>query len=134
MKLRKLICLIAIFATSYTTGAIVTTFVNSTQLDIKLEIRFSDDSTTTKFVSMAQSCEVVNFDNKRIISIVFSSENRDQNGNFYTSLQQYFPKFTKNLVYRIGLEDVPAHTKPATTHTEAFEMPATQMITCTLKI
>lgn len=115
-------------------SGVVTTFKNFTDLDVKLEVHFSDNTISDKIVSMAQSYDVVNFNNKRIVSIIFSSVNKDKNGNLYGQLDQTFPKMTKNSVYTIGLQDVPAYTVPAAQGTEEFQMPATQAFICTLDV
>ena len=108
----------------------VTTFVNTTNLNLELELRFSDNSTTTKGISMSQSYQVVNFDTKKLISVIFNSSDRDKNGNFYEQLNKNFtaPKATET--YNIALQMVPAHDVPASQGTEAFKMPDLQKITC----
>lgn len=133
MNIKKIMSMVIIFISSYAAASgVVTTFTNSTQLDIKLEIHFSNNSIITNIVSMAQSYQVVNFDDKKIDYIIFSSHNKDKNGNMYQQLKQKFSKPVKNIVYTLGLKNVPAYTIPASIGTESFEMPATQAITCAL--
>ena len=134
-SIKKLMVMTAILGSflSLQGSGIVTTFTNSTQLDINLEIHFSDKSILNKIISMEQSYQIVNFVEKSIQYIVFSSQNKDKNGNLYGSLKQNFPKQLKNSTYVVGLQDVPARTVPAGPGTEEFEMPATQALTCTLK-
>jgi len=132
--MKKIMMIMLVFVTSYVhASGVVTTFVNSTDLDVKLEVHFSDNTITDKIVSMAQSYDVVNFNNKRIESVIFSSVNKDKNGNLYGQLNQKFSKSIKNSSYTIGLKDVPAYKVPAAQGTEEFEMPATQAFTCIFK-
>lgn len=132
---KTVLCLSMICISSYLVASgMVTTFVNSTQLDIKLEIHFSDANITKKIISMAQSYQVVNFKDKKIEYIIFSSDNKDQNGNLYTDLRQNFSIHEKDSKYVIGLKTVPAYTVAAALGTQPFDMPATQAITCTKDI
>lgn len=131
MNKKNLLFLSIMFISSYTIASgIITTFVNSTQLDIKLEVHFSDSSITKKIISMAQSYQVVNFKDRKIDYILFSSDDKDNNGNMYNELRQNFSIEEKNSVYTIGLKDIAPYKVPAALHTEAFEMPTTQAITC----
>lgn len=128
---KSILFLPMIFMSSYLAASgMVTTFVNSTQLDIKLEIHFSDATITKKIISMAQSYQVVNFKDKKIEYIIFSSDNKDQNGNLYTDLRQNFLIQEKDSKYVIGLKTVPAYKVAAAVGTKAFDMPVTQAITC----
>lgn len=134
MNIKKIMFMAAICMNIYCNASgIVTTFTNSTQLDIKLEIHFSNNDIIEKIVSMAQSYQIVNFEDKKIDYIIFSSHNKDKNGNMYQELQKNFSPSDKNTVYIIGLKNVAAYTVPAAIGTEAFEMPTTQAITCTLE-
>ena len=110
----------------------VTTFVNTTKINMHLKIYFSDNSVVNKGLSMSQSYQAVSFYNKMIKSVVFSSSERDKKGNFYRELNKKFKKITSNETYNIALESVPAHKVPAGPGTEAFKMPESKKIVCNL--
>jgi len=111
---------------------LVTTFVNTTKMNMNLKLRFSDHSIVNKGVSMAQSYQVINFHDKMIESVIFSSSERDRKGNFYSELNKKIKKATSNETYNIALESVPAHEVPAGPGTEAFTMPESKKIICNL--
>lgn len=132
--MKKIITAIIIFLScSLHASGVVTTFINSTDIDISLEIHFSDNTIVNKIVSIGQSYDVINFSDKKIVSILFNSNNKDKNGNLYQQTEQKFPTKIKKSTYIIGLRDVPAHIVPAAQGTDEFQMPLTHAITCTLK-
>ncbi len=108
----------------------VTTFVNTADTNLHIELHFSDNSVDAKGLSLSQSYQVVNFANKIISSAIFSSEDKDKNGNFYGQLHQSFPIPISNMTYNISLQDVPAHTVKAAPGTQEFEMPDTKEFVC----
>jgi len=108
----------------------VTTFVNTADVHLHVELHFSDNSVDSKGLSLSQSYQVVNFANKMITSAIFSSADKDKNGNFYGQLHQKFPTPKSNVTYNISLQDVPAHTVQAAPGTQAFEMPDTKEFVC----
>ncbi len=110
----------------------VTTFFNTTKANINLELHFSNNRIEQKDIAIDQSYQVVNFDTKKLSSVIFSSLDRDKNGNFYEQLNQSFAVPTTDVQYNIALQLVPAHMIAAATGTDAFKMPDSQKIICTL--
>lgn len=108
----------------------ITTFVNTSQININLELHFSDNSIASKGVAMSQSYQAVNFDNKIITYVKFSSLDKDKNGNFYGQFKQDFTRPTADTTYNINLQTVPSHTIPAGDGHEEFQMPESQTIVC----
>ncbi|MBV8660767.1 MAG: hypothetical protein JO129_01305 [Candidatus Dependentiae bacterium] len=110
----------------------VTTFTNATESNINLELHFSDHTISNKTLGMSQAYQVVNFHNKLLESVVFSSLDKDKNGNLFGQLNKKFSVPTKNESYNIALQDVPAHEVPAAQGTQPFSMPDSKTIICTL--
>lgn len=132
MKKSIIVSLLIVVSTSMHAAPFVTTFVNTTSININLELHFSGQQIMNQIIAMSQSYQVVNFDDKRLQSIVFSSKDKDKNGNYYGQLTQDFTPPQTDVTYNLSLQDVPAHTVAASAGTDAFEMPATQKIICTL--
>ena len=109
-----------------------TTFVNQSNIIIHLELHFSDTTIDIEDIAVSQSQKIISHDEKMLRSVIFSSLDKDKNGNMYGQLQQDFPSSTVDVTYNIALQDVPAHTVVASLGTESFEMPVTQKIVCTL--
>ncbi len=112
------------------TAPFVTNFVNAADANLQLELHFSDDSIEKKGIGLFQSYQVVNFQNKVITSVMFSSKDKDKNGNFYGQLHQQFSAPKKDITYNILLQDVPAHMVSAGPGTEEFKMPDSQEFVC----
>ncbi len=110
----------------------VTTFVNTSSININLELHFSDHNISKKGIAMSQSYQVVNFDDKIVKSVIFSSLDKDKNGNLYGQLDKEFQTPKADVTYNLALQDVPSHTVAAAHGTDAFEMPASQVIICTV--
>lgn len=108
----------------------VTTFLNEAHVNLHLEVHYSDDTIDKKGIALSQSYQVVNFPNKIIRSVIFSSTDKDKNGNFYGQLNQKFAAPTTNVTYHISLQDVPAHIVKAGPGTEEFKMPDSQEFVC----
>ena len=108
----------------------VTTFFNTADVHLHVEFHFSDNSVDSKDIAFSQSYQVVNFANKIIKSAIFSSADKDQNGNFYGQLHQKFPAPINNITYNVSLQDVPAHIVQAAAGTQDFEMPDTKEFVC----
>ncbi|MGZ6251260.1 MAG: hypothetical protein ACXWL2_04470 [Candidatus Chromulinivorax sp.] len=109
----------------------VMTFINKTDITINIQVNFSDLTSDKKGISMDQSYQVVNFEDKLIESINFSSPNKDKNGNFYEQLDYKFVDPKEDTTYHLALQLVPAHQVAATKDTPAFSMPDTKKIICT---
>ncbi|MDP3788086.1 MAG: hypothetical protein Q8Q60_02050 [Candidatus Chromulinivorax sp.] len=133
-RTRKYIVLVSLFVSHACVQAapFVTTFVNSSMININLELHFSDETIAQKGIAMSQSYQVVNFRDKILKSVIFSSLDKDKNGNLYGQLQQEFKIPTEDITYNLALQDVPAHTVAAGIGTDSFEMPASQTIMCTV--
>jgi hypothetical protein len=108
----------------------VTTFVNTTNITMNAELHFSDNNIVNKIIDIGQSYEVVNFYNKMITLVRFSSLDKDKNGNLYAQCDQNFMAPTEDLAYTIALQKVPAHKIPAADGTDAFQMPDSEKIIC----
>lgn len=111
-----------------------TTFVNQSNITIHLELHFSDTTIDidNEDIAVSQSQKIISHNEKMLTSVIFSSLDKDKNGNMYGQLQQSFPSSKVDVTYNIALQDVPAHTVAAGVGTESFEMPITQKIVCTL--
>ena len=126
-----LVCVLLFVSSSLVQAApSVTTFVNSAHVNVQLELHFSDNSIDKKGIALSQSYQVVNFPTKTITSVIFSSLDKDKNGNFYGQLNQKFSVPTTNVSYHISLQDVPAHIVKAAAGTEEFKMPDSQEFVC----
>lgn len=131
MKYKMLAALILLHGTVQA-HSFITTFVNTSLININLELHFSDNSIANKGIAMSQSYQVVNFDNKVIKFIQFSSLDKDKSGNFYGQLKQDFAAPKADTTYNISLETVPSHIIPAGDGHEEFQMPESQKIVCNL--
>jgi hypothetical protein len=133
-NMKKNIVLMVLFLlhTCVQADPFVTTFVNTSMININLELHFSDNSISKKGIAMSQSYQAVNFKDKVVTSVVFTSFDKDKNGNLYGQLEQKFVAPTVDVTYNLALQDVPAHTVVAGIGTDAFEMPASQTIICTI--
>lgn len=114
------------------TPPFVTTFVNTTAINIHFKLHYSDNKGSnsdnrnlTEDVAMAQSYQVVNFDTSKLVSIELSSPDRDNYGNFYESSQQELPIKKEAQTYIIKLQKVDSND-------EDFQMRARQKIICEL--
>ncbi len=131
MKNRLILSAFFISSSLVYAAPFVTTFVNTTEININLELHFSDKSMTSKGIAMKQSYQVVNFNDKILASLLCSSDDKDKNGNFYGQLDQKMVVLTDDVTYNIALQTVPAHTVAAGEGTQSFEMPDSQTIICT---
>jgi hypothetical protein len=109
---------------------LVTTLVNHAGINIKAQLNFSDHTIDTKSIGVAQSYQIVNFDNKTLASIILTSTDKDKNGNLYERLEQAMKVPVGHDFYTIKLAVVPAHQVAASQATPSFMMPATQKIVC----
>ena len=108
----------------------VTTLVNTSPVTIDVELYFSDNHTVAKSIESTKLLPVINFAYKLLTKAVFSSSDKDKNGNVYDQLDQKFPIPKSDETYNLALQDVPSRTVDAGVGTEKFEMPATQKIVC----
>lgn len=130
-RTRKIILVVMILCSSLVQASpFVTTFINTTDINIHLELHFSDNSIATKGIALSQSYQVVNFDNKTIVSVIFNSPDKDKKGNAYGQLDKKFTTPVADTTYNIALQVVPAHEVPAGPGTDAFKMPDSQTIMC----
>jgi hypothetical protein len=126
-----LVCVVLFFSCSLMQAPpCVTTFVNTANVNLQLELHYSDDTIDKKGIALSQSYQVVNFPTKIMTSVIFSSTDKDKNGNFYGQLHQKFAAPTMNVTYQISLQDVPAHIVKAGPGTEEFKMPDSQEFVC----
>jgi hypothetical protein len=130
-KLGNILLLSLVVQSSLFAIPFVMTFVNTTDSTINVQVSFSDLTTDKKGLALDQSYQVVNFQDKSIKSINFSSPNKDKNGNFYQPLDYRFVDPKEDTTYNIALQLVPAHQVAATQDTPAFTIPDTKKIICT---
>ena len=127
------ILMLAFLSSSYLKAApFVTTFTNITESNINLELHFSDHTIINKTLAMSQAYQVINFPGKLLEVVIFSSLDKDKNGNLFGQLNKKFTTPTKNESYNIALQNVPAHEIPAAQGIQAFLMPNSKTIICTL--